>query len=97
MLANDTGAPVEWLTAVWVGGGDVPPGAELILNPDGSLSFGSGDSFYAGETITLTYYATDGTDVSNVATITLVYDGGGAGMAFDFGDDDDGDNGVFVG
>ncbi|HLW65289.1 MAG TPA: Ig-like domain-containing protein, partial [Gemmataceae bacterium] len=58
-----TNAP---LTAILV---SQPSSGTLTLNADGSFTY-TPDAGFTG-TVTFTYYATDGTNDSNIATVTL--------------------------
>jgi len=66
VLENDSDANGDPLTAVLVDG---PAG--LMLNPDGSFSYVPAAG-WAG-TVSFSYQASDGTALSNVATVTLVF------------------------
>jgi VCBS repeat-containing protein len=66
VLGNDTDADEDALTAVLATG---PASGDLTLNPDGSFTYVPAEGF-SGE-VTFTYQATDGTNASNVATVTI--------------------------
>lgn len=66
VLANDTDADMDDLTAVLVSG---PTHGSLTLNADGSFSY-TPDSNYNG-TDTFSYRASDGFTTGNIATVTL--------------------------
>jgi VCBS repeat-containing protein len=66
VLANDTDADGDALSAVLVGG---PANGTLTLNPNGSFTYTPAAGF-AG-TDTFTYKANDGSADSNVATVTV--------------------------
>ncbi|HZT80608.1 MAG TPA: Ig-like domain-containing protein [Gemmataceae bacterium] len=66
VLANDTDADEDWLTANLVGS---PANGSLTLNPDGSFTYTPNAGFSG--TDTFTYTATDGLADSNLATVTL--------------------------
>jgi VCBS repeat-containing protein len=66
VLANDTDADEDTLTAVLVNG---PANGSLTLNPDGTFTYTPNTEFFG--TDSFTYQADDGTDVSNIATVTL--------------------------
>jgi large repetitive protein len=66
VLANDTDADEDTLTAVLVNG---PANGSLTLNPDGTFSYTPNEGFFG--TDSFTYQANDGTDPSNTATVTL--------------------------
>jgi VCBS repeat-containing protein len=66
VLANDTDADGDPLTANWVSG---PSHGMLTLNSDGSFTYTS-DNNYTG-TDSFTYQANDGVTNSNTATVTL--------------------------
>ena len=66
VLGNDSDVEGEALTAVLVNG---PSHGALTLNPDGSFTY-TPASNYSG-TDTFTYRASDGTGLSNVATVTI--------------------------
>ncbi len=67
VLANDTDADGDTLSAVLV---DAPSNGALTLNPDGSFDYTPAANFHG--TDTFTYRASDGTDQSNLATVTIV-------------------------
>lgn len=66
LIANDTDIEGDTLTATMATSTDCDP--DMILNPDGSFTFSApatpGDC-------TFTYFANDGTDNSNTATVTI--------------------------
>ena len=76
VLANDSDADGDPLTALLVSG--TSSGA-LTLNTDGSLSYTSNAAFVG--TDSFTYRANDGTDDSNIATVTLTVIGNTPPMA----------------
>ncbi|MFD8912674.1 FG-GAP-like repeat-containing protein [Streptomyces sp. NPDC059575] len=76
VLGNDTDADGNALTASVVTG---PTHGTLTLGPDGSFSY-QPDSAYVGSD-SFTYKATDGTDDSNVATVTIGVSAGCHGLA----------------
>ncbi|RZL00316.1 MAG: tandem-95 repeat protein, partial [Rubrivivax sp.] len=66
VLANDTDAEGDGLTAVLVQG---PAHGTLVLNSDGSFTYTPDADFNGSDGFS--YKASDGTDESNVATVTL--------------------------
>ena len=66
VLGNDTDADGQPLTATVVAG---PTNGTLALNPDGSFTY-TPTANYSGPD-SFTYQAGDGTDLSNVATVTI--------------------------
>jgi autotransporter-associated beta strand protein/parallel beta-helix repeat protein len=66
VLANDTDANNDTLTAILVGG---PSHGTLTLNPDGSFTYVAAAKFNGKDSFS--YQASDGTNVSNTATVTL--------------------------
>jgi VCBS repeat-containing protein len=66
VLANDTDADGDPLTAVLVAG---PSNGSLTLNANGSFSYTPTANYHGGDTFT--YKANDGTVDSNVATVSL--------------------------
>jgi VCBS repeat-containing protein len=66
VLSDDTDIDGDTLTAVLVD--DVDNGT-LVLNPDGSFTYTPDHNFYGQDTFT--YMAYDGTDYSNVTTVTI--------------------------
>ena len=66
MLANDTDADGNPLTAVLVTG---PANGSLTLNPDGSFTYTPNPTFTGTDTFTYTAY--DGTTTGNIATVTI--------------------------
>ena len=84
VLANDTSPSGRPLTAAQVAG---PAHGSLALNPDGSFTYTPANGFTG--TDSFTYVASDGTSVSNPATVTInvvqpapqILDDGGAGFA----------------
>ncbi len=66
VLGNDGDADSPSLTAVLVGG---PANGTLTFNSDGSFSYVANPNFNG--TDSFTYKASDGTEASNVATVTL--------------------------
>ncbi|MGW8728429.1 FG-GAP-like repeat-containing protein [Streptomyces sp. NPDC055808] len=76
VLGNDADADGNALTASLVAG---PTHGTLTLTPDGAFSYQPG-SAYVG-TDSFTYKASDGTDDSNVATVTISVSAGCRGLA----------------
>ncbi|MEU4153599.1 FG-GAP-like repeat-containing protein [Streptomyces sp. NPDC026659] len=76
LLGNDTDADGNTLTASVVTG---PTHGTLTLDPDGSFSY-QPDSAYVGND-SFTYRASDGTDDSNVATVSISVSAGCHGLA----------------
>ncbi|MEU3838689.1 FG-GAP-like repeat-containing protein [Streptomyces sp. NPDC028635] len=76
VLGNDTDPDGNTLTASVVTG---PAHGTLTLNPDGSFGY-QPDSAYVGSD-SFTYKATDGTDDSNVATVSISVSAGCHGLA----------------
>ncbi|MET7290409.1 FG-GAP-like repeat-containing protein [Streptomyces sp. NPDC005573] len=76
VLGNDTDADGDTLTASVVTG---PAHGTLTLDPNGSFSYQPAGA-YAGSD-SFTYKATDGTDDSNVATVTISVSPGCHGLA----------------
>jgi VCBS repeat-containing protein len=76
VLANDTDANGDSLTAQLVSG---PSSGVLVLNPNGSFTYTPGENTTG--TVTFTYRASDGTSVSNVATVTITVTAGCDGRA----------------
>jgi hypothetical protein len=68
VLANDTDADGDPLEAVLV---DPPDDGLVILNDDGSFTYTPGAGFTGLDSFT--YKANDGTDDSNVATVTITH------------------------
>jgi hypothetical protein len=66
VLANDTDAEGDRLTVLLVSG---PASGGLVLNPDGSFTYTPNPDFVG--TDSFNYRATDGTNSSNVATVTI--------------------------
>ncbi len=66
VLANDTDADGDSLSAVLVGG---PSNGTLILNPDGLFTYTPNGGFTGADTFS--YKVTDGTVDSNVATVAI--------------------------
>ncbi|SFG13290.1 hypothetical protein SAMN04488025_11717 [Planifilum fulgidum] len=66
VLANDTDPNGDPLTAQLVDG---PANGTLVLNPDGSFTY-TPDTGFSG-TDSFTYQASDGSALSNVATVTI--------------------------
>ena len=66
VLANDTDADADTLTASLVSG---PSHGTLTLNDDGSFTYTPNENYYG--TDTFSYAVSDGTAVSDVATITF--------------------------
>lgn len=66
VLANDTDADSQPLTAILV---DAPASGSLVLDPAGSFTY-TPDGDYNGID-SFTYQASDGIDLSNVATVTI--------------------------
>ncbi|MCX7891791.1 MAG: Ig-like domain-containing protein [Burkholderiales bacterium] len=66
VLANDTDVPADVLRASLVDG---PKHGQLVLKPNGSFSYTPAADFNG--TDTFTYRANDGTDSSNIATVTI--------------------------
>ena len=66
VLANDVDAEGDPLTATLVDG---PTNGTLVLNADGSFSYTPATGFAGSDSFT--YQAGDGTNVSNVATVTI--------------------------
>ncbi|MGD9418724.1 MAG: Ig-like domain-containing protein [Verrucomicrobiota bacterium JB025] len=66
VLENDTDADADPLTASLVTG---TANGTLTLNPDGSFTYSPDASFEGGDTFT--YTASDGTNDSNAATVTI--------------------------
>ena len=66
VLANDVDAEGDPLTATLVDG---PASGTLVLNADGSFSYTPAVGFAGSDSFT--YQAGDGTNVSNVATVTI--------------------------
>jgi VCBS repeat-containing protein len=67
VLTNDADVDGDALTAIRISG---PLHGTLTLNPDGSFTY-SPDAGFAGND-SFTYRAHDGTDISNIATVTLL-------------------------
>src|SRR5262249_13435913 len=65
VLANDTDMDGSTLTALLLGR---PDHGTLTLNRDGSFTYRPAADFHGADSFT--YVASDGTDVSNVATVT---------------------------
>jgi VCBS repeat-containing protein len=76
VLANDTDANGDPLTAVLVDG---PASGSLTLNPNGSFTYTPGPDT-TGQ-VTFTYRASDGTNQSNLATVTITVTAGCDGRA----------------
>ncbi|MEW2133199.1 FG-GAP-like repeat-containing protein [Streptomyces sp. NPDC005435] len=76
VLGNDTDADGNTLTASVVTG---PAHGTLTLGPDGSFSYQPAGAYVGSDSFT--YKATDGTDDSNVATVTLGVSAGCHGLA----------------
>ncbi len=84
VLANDTDADGDPLTATEVS----DPGDDVTLNADGSFSY-TPEPGFSGD-YAFTYTANDGTDDSNIATVTItVTDGSGGGEPLIFTPTDD--------
>ena len=66
ILGNDSDVDGDPLTAVMVNG---PSWGSLTLKSDGSFTYTPAENFFG--TDSFTYYAWDGTDQSNVATVTI--------------------------
>ncbi|MEM7033345.1 MAG: Ig-like domain-containing protein [Chloroflexota bacterium] len=66
VLSNDTDPEIDPLTAILVD--DVTNG-DLVLNPDGSFTYLSDAGFVGNDTFI--YKANDGTNDSNIATVTI--------------------------
>ena len=66
VLANDTDAESDPLTAAVVTN---PANGTLTLNPDGSFAYAPNANFNGIDTFT--YRASDGTNLSNIATVTV--------------------------
>lgn len=66
VLANDSDPDGDSLTAQLVAG---PSNGTLVLNPDGSFTYTPNAGFNG--TDTFTYQASDGSALSNVATVTI--------------------------
>lgn len=66
VLANDTDANGDTLTAILV---NTTVNGTLTLNGDGSFTYTPNASFIGSDNFT--YNANDGTDISNVATVTI--------------------------
>jgi uncharacterized delta-60 repeat protein len=69
VLANDSDADGDTLTAALVSGGD-PSHGSLNFNGDGSFTYTPDADFHG--TDTFTYKVNDGTTDSNVATVTII-------------------------
>src|SRR5690606_23671281 len=74
VLDNDTDADGDTLTAVL---GTGASNGTLTLNPDGSFTYTPDGGFFG--TDSFTYYANDGTDNSNIATVTITVNQVGGG------------------
>jgi VCBS repeat-containing protein len=72
VLANDSDPDGNSLT-VEVGTSTDPSNGDLILNADGSFEYRPDDDFYG--TDSFTYQASDGTALSNFATVTITVNG----------------------
>ena len=66
VLGNDTDANGDALTADLVAG---PAVGALVLNANGSFTYTPPADYFG--TVTFTYEAYDGTDYSNIATVTI--------------------------
>lgn len=77
VLVNDTDANHDPLTAVLVSG---PANGSLHLNADGSFTYVPNLGFSG--TDTFTYRASDGTDLSNLATVTITVPAAAPGVVF---------------
>ncbi|WP_048320802.1 Ig-like domain-containing protein, partial [Crocosphaera watsonii] len=67
VLGNDTDVDGDTLTSLLV---DAPNNGNLTLNTDGSFEYVPNANFNG--TDTFTYQANDGTDDSNIATVTII-------------------------
>ncbi|WP_328314367.1 FG-GAP-like repeat-containing protein [Streptomyces sp. NBC_00442] len=76
VLGNDTDADGNTLTASVVTG---PAHGTLTLNPDGSFAYQPAGAYVGSDTFT--YRATDGTDDSDIATVTIAVTPGCRGLA----------------
>jgi VCBS repeat-containing protein len=76
VLSNDSDPEAGTLTAVPVGG---PASGNLTLSPDGSFSYAPDPAFTGF--VTFTYQVSDGSLLSNVATVTITVSPTGGGGA----------------